>query len=87
KENGEVTIAHRFNFGGRCSYYMNSGVITTTLKRARGELRQNHLGSLRFAWYCSLRILARYVGLRCSPGMLENKEEGCPKRFFVYCFL
>ena len=27
---------------------------------------QKNVGSLRFAWYCSLRIFARYAGVSCQ---------------------
>ena len=32
---------------------------------------QKHVGSLRFAWYCSLRIFARYAGVIPSYELFE----------------
>jgi hypothetical protein len=39
---------------------------------------QKNVGSLRFAWYCSLRIFARYAGVRAKglfPPVIILKEE------------
>ena len=38
-------------------------------KRINARKGQKHVGSLRFAWYCSLRVFARYAGVRLKNGI------------------
>ncbi len=48
------------NYGQELRWIVPNKRINTRCAR----LGQKYEGSLRFAWYCSLRIFARYAGVK-----------------------